>query len=56
MWVSKKKFKALEKRIADLEVQVQGQQIQLSQKLDCKVNINSVKEVMQKAMKSTLAI
>lgn len=26
MWVSKKKYAALEKRIADLEVQVQSQQ------------------------------
>lgn len=26
MWISKKKFKELEKRIADLEVQVQSQQ------------------------------
>lgn len=26
MWISKKRFKALEKRIADLEGQVQGQQ------------------------------
>ena len=26
MWISNKKFKGLEKRIADLEVQVQGQQ------------------------------
>lgn len=28
MFISKKKFKALEKRIADLEVQVQSQQVQ----------------------------
>ncbi len=28
MWISKKKYKALEKRIADLEVQVQSQQNQ----------------------------
>lgn len=27
MWISKKKYRQLEKRIADLEVQVQGQQI-----------------------------
>lgn len=26
MWISRKRFKALEKKIADLEVQVQGQQ------------------------------
>ncbi len=28
MWVSKKKWESLEKRIADLEGQVQGQQVE----------------------------
>lgn len=27
MWISKKRWESLEKRIADLEVQVQGQQL-----------------------------
>lgn len=27
MWISKKKWKSLDKRIADLEVQFQGQQV-----------------------------
>lgn len=28
MWISKKKWEALEKRVADLEKQIQGQQVQ----------------------------
>lgn len=30
MWISKKRLKALEKRIADLEVQVQSQQVDIT--------------------------
>ena len=34
MWISKKKYQQLEKKIADLEVQVQGQQAAFNYFLD----------------------
>ena len=36
MWISKKRWESLEKRIADLEGQVQGQQVQ-SKEIDYKI-------------------
>lgn len=36
MWISKKKWKALEKRVADLEGQVQSQ-------LDIKIDIDAIR-------------
>ncbi len=48
MWISKKKFQTLEKRIADLEGQVQSQQIIIKTKLnssDCDTNDLIVKNI-----------
>ncbi len=41
MWISKKKWQALEKRVADLEVQVQGQ-------LDVKIDADSIRRALQR--------
>lgn len=47
MWITKKKFEALEKRIADLEVQVQSQQIVIDY---LHVNVSlSPKQVLENA-------
>lgn len=48
MWISRKKYNALEKRIADLEGQVQSQQ-----KCNIKVSIDG-KQICLMAGKSTL--
>lgn len=50
MFISKKRWQSLEKRIADLEVQVQSQQ------KCCKVDLVSFKETMQKAAKSAFTM
>lgn len=51
MWISRKKFKALEKRVADLERQVQGQQeanTDVGFKIDCEhLNLKNVPVVLQ---------
>lgn len=50
MWISKKKYQALEKRIADLEEQVQGQQkqnivINYAKDAIVKYKVNEIKKV-----------
>lgn len=42
MWISRKRFNELEKKVADLEGQVQGQQT-------VKIDVNECKEVFEKA-------
>lgn len=41
MWISKKKWQSLEKRVADLERQVQGQP-------DVKIEANAIRQNLQK--------
>lgn len=41
MWISKKKWESLEKRIADLEVQVQSQ-------LKVKIDINAIRQYLHR--------
>lgn len=41
MWISKKKWQVLEKRIADLEEQIQGQ-------LDVKIDADAIRRTLQK--------
>jgi uncharacterized coiled-coil protein SlyX len=41
MWISKKKYQELEKRIADLEVQVQSQQIIYKNHIESEYEFNN---------------
>lgn len=41
MWISKKKWQALEKRVADLEGQVQGQ-------LEVKIDSDAIRQALEK--------
>ncbi len=45
MWVSKKKWQALEKRVADLEGRVQSQPIRLSENIKVQLDAQMAKSI-----------
>ena len=45
MWVSKKKWQALEKRVADLEGRVQSQPIRLSENIKAQLGNSDISDI-----------
>lgn len=45
MWVSKKKWQALEKRVADLEGRVQSQPIRLSENIKAQLDNSDISDI-----------
>ena len=45
MWVSKKKWQALEKRVADLEGRVQSQTIRLSENIKAQLDNSDISDI-----------
>ena len=56
MFITRKNFKALEKRIADLEGQVQGQQKTFDAKIDIKSFKNAFNQTLRETGKSIFTI
>lgn len=52
MWISKKKWEAMEKRIADLEREVQGQQ-EICTSIDAEQIVKAVEAIQLKRYKTT---
>lgn len=51
MWVSKKKWQALEKRVADLEGQVQSQPIKLYENIETQLGNSDISGMLVKELK-----
>lgn len=46
MWISRKKWNALEKRVADLEAEVQGQPIRLSANIKTQLGNIDISDIL----------
>lgn len=54
MWVSKKKWQALEKRVADLEGRVQSQPIRLSENIETQLGNSDISGALVKELKNVV--
>lgn len=57
MWISKKKWDALEKRVADLEKEVQGQPIGLSENIKTRlgnIDISDISSALVEELKKVV--
>lgn len=54
MWISKKKWQALEKRVADLEGRVQSQPIRLSGNIKAQLDNSDISSVLVEELKKVV--
>lgn len=54
MWISRKKWNALERRVANLEAEVQGQPIRLSGNIKAQLDNSDISSVLVEELKKVV--